>query len=190
MGRVIALRFAASGTCAALALAACAVGPNFKTPTPPDASGYGSASPPPETASTPGASGDGQHFLAGMDIPYEWWRLFQSPQLDLLVAQALKSNPDVASAEAALRQAHELYLAQRTALFPLVQGSFGATRAENPLATLANPTSLPQGNPYYSLYTAQLSLTYLPDVFGGTRRSIEAARAQAEVGQYQLRPPT
>jgi NodT family efflux transporter outer membrane factor (OMF) lipoprotein len=186
MGGVISLRIAASGTCAALALAACAVGPNFKTPTPPEASGYGSASPPPKTSSTPGGSGDVQHFVAGMDIPYEWWRLFQSPQLDLLVEQALRSNPDVASAEAALRQAHELYLAQRTALFPLVQGNFGATRAENPLATLANPTSLPQANPYYSLYTAQLSLTYLPDVFGGTRRSIEAARAQAEVGQFQL----
>jgi NodT family efflux transporter outer membrane factor (OMF) lipoprotein len=184
MGRMISSRIAAS--CVALALAACAVGPNFKTPTPPAATGYGSASPPLDASSVPGASGNAQHFVAGMDIPAEWWRLFQSPQLNLLVEQALKSNPDVANAEAALRQAHELYLAQRTALFPLVQGGFSATRAENPLATLSNPTSLPQANPYYSLYTAQLSLTYLPDVFGGTRRSIEAARAQAEVGQFQL----
>ena len=60
-----------------------------------------------------------------MDIPSEWWTLFQSPQLDLLIEQALTGNPDVGAAQAALKQAHELYLAQRTSFFPNVQGSFG-----------------------------------------------------------------
>ena len=44
--------------------------------------------------------------------------LFQSPALDRLVEQALTANPDVGAAQAALRQAHELYSAQRTAYFP------------------------------------------------------------------------
>lgn len=184
MGRVILLRLTASGL--VVSLAACAVGPNFKAPAPPVAPGYGSASQQSETSSVQGASGEAQRFVAGMDIPGQWWRLFQSPQLNLLVEQALKSNPNVGAAEAALRQAHELYLAQRTGLFPLIQGTFSGARAENALATLANPTSLPQTNPYYSLYTAQLSLSYLPDVFGATRRSVEAAKAQVEAGRFQL----
>ncbi len=53
-------------------------------------------------------------------------------------------------------------------------------------ARIANPTSLPQSNPYYNLYTAQLTLSYLPDVFGATRRAVEAAKAQAESTRFQL----
>ena len=113
-----------------------------------------------------------------MDIPAQWWTLFKSPKLNRLVEQALKANPDVAAAQAALRQAHELYLAQRTSFLPTVQGGFDATRAKNAIGTIANPTSLPQSNPYYNLYTAQLSLSYTPDVFGGTRRAVETAKAQ------------
>jgi NodT family efflux transporter outer membrane factor (OMF) lipoprotein len=85
-----------------------------------------------------------------------------------------------------LRQAHELYVAQRTSFFPSVQGGFSGTRAKNALATISNPTSLPQSNPYYNLFTAELSLSYLPDVFGATRRTVEAAKAQEESSRFQL----
>src|SRR5262249_27913259 len=69
---------------------------------------------------------------------------------------------------------------------PAVQGSFSAVRAKNPVDTLANPTSLPQTNPYYNLFTAQLDLSYMPDVFGGQRRSLEASRAQVEATRFEL----
>jgi NodT family efflux transporter outer membrane factor (OMF) lipoprotein len=121
-----------------------------------------------------------------MDIPSQWWTLFQSRKLDRLVEQALKSNPDVGAAQASLRQAHELYSAQWTGFFPTVQGNFSGARAKNAVGTIANPTSMPQVNPYYDLYTAQLSVSYLPDVFGATRRSVEAAKAQAEGNRFQL----
>jgi NodT family efflux transporter outer membrane factor (OMF) lipoprotein len=162
------------------------VGPNFKPPAPPAASSYGSASRQAETASVEGAGGNAQHFVTGMDIPREWWTLFQSPKLSGLVEQALKANPNVAAAEAALRQAHELYAAQRASFFPTAQGSLTATRSKNALVTLANPTSLPQTNPYYNLYTAQLSVSYLPDVFGATRRAVEAAKAKTESSRFKL----
>jgi NodT family efflux transporter outer membrane factor (OMF) lipoprotein len=174
----------------ALALVAglsdCAVGPNFKRPTPPPASDYGSAPAQGETPSSPGTGGNTQRFVAAMDIPAQWWTLFQSPKLDGLVEQALKSNPDLAAAKAALRQAHELYLAQRTTFWPTAQGSFDAQRAKNAVGAIANPTSLPQENPYFNLYTAQLSLSYMPDIFGGTRRAVEAARAQDNSTRFQL----
>jgi outer membrane protein TolC len=167
-------------------LAACAVGPNFKRPPPPSASGYGGAPAQGQTAAAEGAGGSAQRFVSGMDIPAQWWTLFRSPKLDHLVEQALKANPDVGSAQAALRQAHELYSAQRTNYVPNVQGSFSGTRAKNAIGTIANPTSLPQANPYYNLYTAQLSVSYLPDVFGATRRQVEIAKAQEQSQRFQL----
>jgi NodT family efflux transporter outer membrane factor (OMF) lipoprotein len=167
-------------------LAACAVGPNFKRPPPPAAPGYGSASTRTETVAVESAGGSAQRFVAGMDIPGQWWTLFESPPLDHLVERALKANPDVGAAQAALKQAHELYSAQRTSFFPVIQGEFNGTRAKNAIGTISNPTSLPQTNPYYNLYTAQLTLSYAPDVFGATRRAVELAKAQENGARFQL----
>jgi NodT family efflux transporter outer membrane factor (OMF) lipoprotein len=121
-----------------------------------------------------------------MDIPGEWWTLFRSPKLNRLVEQSLKANPNMGAAQAALRQAQELYKSERATFFPTVQGAFSATRAKNAVGTIANPTSLPQQNPYYNLFTPNLSISYSPDVFGLTRRSVEAAKAQAEGNRFQL----
>ncbi|HWY23813.1 MAG TPA: efflux transporter outer membrane subunit [Nevskia sp.] len=170
--------------CAA-GLCACAVGPDFKRPAAPADDSYGSAPQQGETVVSEGPDGKAQRFVAGMDIPQQWWQLFQSPKLSGLVGQALQANPNLDAAQAALRQAHELYLAQRATFFPLVQGGLSTTRAKNPSESLANPTNLPQANPYYSLYTAQLTLSYAPDVFGGNRRALEAAHAQAEATRFQ-----
>src|SRR5208282_138910 len=130
LGKLMRARLALA-TCIA-GLAACAVGPDFRRPAAPPAPGYGSAPIQGDTASAPGSAGNVQHFVVGMDIPDQWWILFQSPKLTRLVGQALKANPDVGAAQAALRQAHELYLAQWTALIPLVQGNLSATRSEFP----------------------------------------------------------
>jgi NodT family efflux transporter outer membrane factor (OMF) lipoprotein len=166
-------------------LSACAVGPNFKRPPAPTTAGYGSASAH-ETAPAAAPGEDSQRFVAGMDIPSQWWTLFQSPKLNAVVEQALRGNPNVGAAQAALRQARELYSAQWTSFFPTVQGGFSGVRSKNALGTIANPTSLPQTNPYYNLYTAQLSVSYLPDVFGATRRQVDMAKAQVENNRFQL----
>jgi len=167
-----------------VAVSACAVGPDFKRPTPPTAADYGSAPMHGETAAAEGAAGSAQRFLADMDIPSQWWTLFRSPQLDRLVEQSLKANPGVGAAQAALRQAHELYLAQRTSFFPNIQGSFSGDRSEFPASTLTAPTVA--SNTTYNLYTAQLTLSYMPDVFGATRRAVEMAKAQEQSTRFQL----
>jgi NodT family efflux transporter outer membrane factor (OMF) lipoprotein len=167
----------------AAALCSCAVGPNFHRPAAPTDTGY---EPTPASSAPIGSGADTQQLVADLKIPEQWWSLFQSPKLDQLVAEALRANPDVDAAKAALRQAHELYLAQRTALLPTVQGGFSGTRYKNAVGTLANPSSLPQSNPYYNLYTAQLTVSYLPDLFGGVRRANEAALAQSEAARFQL----
>jgi NodT family efflux transporter outer membrane factor (OMF) lipoprotein len=166
-----------------VAVSACAVGPNFKRPTPPDATGYGSASQA-QTTAADSADGETQRFIAGMDIPNQWWTVFRSPNLNRLVDQALTANPNVGAAQAALRQAHELYLAQRTSFFPSVQGSFNGDRSQFPTNTLTSPTVASSST--YTLYTAQLTLSYAPDIFGATRRQVEIAKAQADSSRFQL----
>lgn len=165
-------------------LAACAVGPNFQRPKAPAAPDYGSAPAQGTTLASPGTGGNAQTFTGGMDIPSQWWTLFQSPKLNTLVEQSLKGNPDVAAAQAALRQAHELYLAQWSGYLPTVQGGFDADRSRYATGAISNPTVAPSA--IYNLYTAQLTLSYAPDVFGSTRRTVEAARAQREATRYQL----
>jgi NodT family efflux transporter outer membrane factor (OMF) lipoprotein len=166
-----------------LLLAACAVGQNFKTPAPPSIGAY-SARAPSATASAPAiAGGVEQRFAAGTDLPGDWWTMFHSQPLNDLIAQALKANPDLKAAQAALRQAHETTLAQRGAFFPSVTAGFSADRfrQSGDLAPTPATNAL-----QYSLFTPQVSVSYAPDVFGLTRRTVEGARAQEEASRFQM----
>ena len=169
---------------AALCLSACAVGPDFEKPAPPAAKDYGAVPIAGKTAESNARSGQAQRFVAGMDIPAQWWTLFHSPKLSKLVDDAIKNNPDVAAAQAALRQSHELYSAQWTSFFPVVQGNFNATRTKIAQGTITPITTSP--NPTYNLYTAQLNVSYAPDIFGANIRATEAAKAQENQSRYQL----
>ena len=168
----------------ALALSACAVGPDFLRPAPPATDRYTAAPLPVETALAAVADGAAQRFGAGRDIPGDWWTVFHSPALDALVKEALAANPNLTAAEAALRQAHELTKAGEGAFFPLVTGGFSASRNKTPTGTLTPAVS--NNNPYYNLYTPQLSVSYVPDVFGLTRRTVEGLAAQEENQRFQL----
>jgi len=170
----------ALGLALTLTLAACAVGPDFERPAPPAAQSYTVT---PLPASTVAAEGKAQSFAPGQDLPALWWTLFHSPALDALVKKALAGNPTLDSARAALRQAHELTEAQRTAFFPVLAGDLTQVRGKNAQNSIAPPTQLV--NPYYSLYTAQLSVTYAPDLWGATRRAVESAEAQEQGTRFQ-----
>jgi NodT family efflux transporter outer membrane factor (OMF) lipoprotein len=166
-----------------LLLSACAVGPNFHRPAKPDVQSYTTTPPPDATVSAETAGGAAQKLTPGGDIPGLWWELFKSDKLDALMKEAIARNPDLESARAALRQADQLYKAQRGALLPTVDGDFNAIRAKNSNA-LSPVLSTPQQ--LYSLHTATLSVGYVPDVFGGVRRQVENAKAQAESQRFQL----
>jgi len=168
---------------APLMLWGCAVGPDFTRPDPPTVDRFTADPLPVQTASAPMPGGIAQHLVADRDIPAEWWQAFHSPALDALIKEALKANPDLAAAEAALRQAHEMRLAGEGAFFPLVQAGFGASR--NKTGGQLSPATA-TGALYYNQYTPQLSVSYVPDVFGGTRRTVEGLRAQEEAQRFQL----
>jgi NodT family efflux transporter outer membrane factor (OMF) lipoprotein len=182
------MRFALRGVflnaVAATVLGACAVGPNFKRPAPPRVQTYLPEALPPQTDSAAVAGGQAQHFVAGMNIPAQWWTLFQSPALDALIQQSFKNNPTVQGAQAALRAANENYYAQRGALLPTIQANYSYDRQRNATGTLA-PT-LTSGEQIFNLHTAQVTVTYALDVFGGVRRQTESLRSLAESQQYQL----
>jgi NodT family efflux transporter outer membrane factor (OMF) lipoprotein len=178
--RVSKIIFAA----APLALAAaCAVGPDFSRPAAP-VGGYAREPLAAETVSTNVAGGEAQRFVQGLDIPGQWWTLFRSKPLDELIEQALKANPDLQAAQAALRVAREDVLAQQGAYYPSIAANFSPSRQKEATGSVAS-TAI-SGAAIFNLYTAQVSVSYVPDVFGLNRRTVESLEAQAEAQRFQL----
>jgi len=170
--------------CASAAAISACVGPNFNRPASPTIERYTAEPLAATTASAPGVGGAAQRFLAGQEVPKNWWTLFGSEELNALVTEALRANPEVLSAQAALRQAMENTAAQRGSYFPVVQGSFDATRNRDAVGVL-QPT-LNSGSALYNLFTPQVTVSYIPDVFGANHRAVESLAAQAEANRFQL----
>ncbi len=182
---------------AATLVASCAVGPNFQRPAAPTASGYTVTPLPDSTAATPGVpAGDPERFVMGRDIPFAWWKAFGSPKLDALVDQALADNPSLPAAEAALRQAQEQTAAQRGYFYPTITPDFSPSRQQiagnlssNDPGLQGNGTTIQAMPPKpvtYTFYTAQVGVSYTPDLFGANRRQVESLQAQAEALRYQM----
>jgi NodT family efflux transporter outer membrane factor (OMF) lipoprotein len=189
-------------TAITLALSACAVGPDFVKPDPPKDAGYSPKPLPIKTASAAAYGGGAQHFVEGADIPFDWWTTFQSPALDALVEKAFKANPTIEQAKAALQQAEENVYAQQGFFYPTVGLGYQFER-QAVAGNLANsvapglqgngrvilPSVSPSGKPeplYFNFHTAQVTVSYSPDVFGLNRRQVESLEAQAAVQRYEL----
>jgi NodT family efflux transporter outer membrane factor (OMF) lipoprotein len=168
---------------ALMLIAGCAVGPNFNKPAAPDVKSY-TAEPLSTTSSTTNVGGGGrQVFVEGGDIPGEWWKLFHSQALNNLIERALTNNPTIKSAQAALQAAGETTKAQKGVFWPSVDGSFAATRQSSP-QTLA---PVPNANVFtYSLFTPEVTVSYVPDVFGLNRRTVESFKAVEQQQRYAL----
>ena len=161
---------------AALNLSAC-VGPDFNAPAPPEVTSYTPGQEPKSFT----AEHKTQHLDIHRELPAEWWELFHSPALNGLINRALHDNPTIESARAALRVAQANVYAEVGQLFPLATGnetSQGGKVATSPAgqnggvsAPVVGPGST---NPtYYQLHTAQFTVAYTPDIWGGVRRQIE-----------------
>ena len=170
--------------CAAFAagLSASSVGPDFVRPQAEAGAGYT----PEKLAATTGAEGvtggAAQRFLAGRDVPGQWWTLFHSKLVNAMIAEALRANPDIDAAQAALRQAREAGYADEGAFFPTVSGTISNTRER----TSGDSIGQSGFSPTFTVATASLSVTYAPDVFGGVRRQVKSDQAQAEYERFQL----
>ncbi len=140
----------------------CAVGPRYAAPKTPA-----------------GAQGEFLSARAMADVkndplPDHWWRLYQDPVLDRLVAQALNENRDLKVAAANLAYAEGVLGEARSGRFPGTTVS-GATPAYGRSAS-----QVAIGAPALTTYSGAFSASYQLDLFGRVRRSIEAARANLD----------
>lgn len=159
-------------------LSGCAVGPNFHSPPPPSTPSYTESSLPAKTIAIHGHGGQSQHFNSGQDIPGEWWTLFHSEPLNRLIQEGIANNPNLAAAQAALWQAQENYVAGiGSLLLPSVSGTANAERQNLSSASFGEP-QVP--NTLFNLYSTSVQVSYLIDVWGGSRRQIEALYAQVD----------
>ena len=127
-----------------------------------------------------------QTVALGERVTAEWWTLFHSPVIDGLVKEAIASSPTLESASARLTAAQEAVTAASGALYPQVGVSASVTRGKLNAASFGlnpNQTPLP---PNYNAYQLGPTVSYALDIFGVTRRQIEAKAASADVQRYQL----
>src|SRR5271168_161032 len=168
------------------AISGCAVGPNFNPADKPDVTGYVKGS---LASADPGKGPPdipGQRFLSGADVSTRWWAAFKSEPLNELVVESVNHNPNLQAAEAAIKIARYNALAQRGLFFPQVTGNSATQQilVANPQQVPPIPTVGPQSE--FSLVTNQLTVSFVPDIWGGNFRAVESLDATAEQQLFQL----
>lgn len=151
----------------ALALAACAVGPDYKAP---------------QSASAPAATGAfvsaNSPAVSLAPVAADWWRLYDDPVLDGLVADALANNTDVRVAVANIAKARAALRGARSDRLPQTQIGAGANYGRNPVGQ-----RLPGADREDWTVDVGANISYEVDLFGRVSRSVEAARGDTEAAE-------
>ncbi|WP_454731592.1 MULTISPECIES: efflux transporter outer membrane subunit [Cupriavidus] len=159
----------------ALGLAGCTVGPDYRGA--------------PEVAGT-ATRGAFPHAPAGVDtqaaLAADWWRALGDAQLDALIEQSLANSPDIRAARARVRQARAGLRGKQAGELPKVGVDAAMLRTRSPDLSALTGDGSGGGRGPLSLYLASFDASWEIDVFGGTRRAIEAASAEADASQAEL----
>lgn len=157
---------------AALSLG-CTVGPNFQRPK--------------VSVPTAWAEGRGDGVTSAPLTIVNWWTIFNDPVLTSLIEEAGRSNLDVKVAEARIREARAQIQIAQSAFWPTVNSSAAYTRirASQSLTNKssgggAGASAAPKPSAYSNLYQLGFDSSWEIDVFGGTRRTVEAAQDDLE----------
>lgn len=105
-----------------------------------------------------------------------WWRRFQSPELDRLIAEAVANNHDLKGAVYRVLQAEASAVVAGAALYPSLSGSVGANRSGRQVA--GGPSTSSTG------YQGTLQASYQLDLFGAARSSAASATKRLESSLY------
>lgn len=188
---------------AALTATACKVGPDYKEPDmqmPGQFSELGSATQP-TTQSVTRPTTQSTTQPMSMDQPpadYQaWWTFFNDSELNSLVDRAVKNNPDITAAIARVMEARAQRGVVASGLFPEIDatGSYTYSRFSSNIPGLSaisgafNGSGSAPGAPNltYGLWQAGLDASWEIDVFGGTRRAVEAANYNLQASVEDLR---
>lgn len=173
---------------AACLLAACTVGPNYR----------GAPAVAPEAASAANFVRTPAQGVTPSHAPSEWWLALDDPQLNALIAAAFAHNPDLRAAQARLRESRAQLQQQRANELPKVSASAAALRMREPdLSGLTSSSSSSgqgdsssqggsSGRGPLTFYTAGFDASWEIDLFGGTRRAVEAASEESEAVNADL----
>ena len=160
-------------------LAGCAVGPDYAKPDMTLPAQWTQAATDGRGPSTPAASLDA------------WWRAFNDPLLDALMAEAIAGNSDVASAKAKIREARATRREAEAALGPSLTGSASASETGRQSAlggeTMTTTTSATSSSGVSAPFQAGFDASWELDLFGANRRDAEAAGYGEEATEEDLR---
>jgi NodT family efflux transporter outer membrane factor (OMF) lipoprotein len=161
-------------------MAACTVGPNYHRPTAPISTHFKEA--------------DGwrpSHPVDAIDKG-AWWSVFNDPELDALERRVEISNQNIAQYVAAYREAHQITAEARASFFPTVSGSLGAegehAGGKGGSVTTSSGTVVSGGSGGSTLatFSAGLSASWSPDLWGSIRRTVEGDVASAQASAAQI----
>jgi NodT family efflux transporter outer membrane factor (OMF) lipoprotein len=131
----------------------------------------------------------------------DWWTTLNDPQLNDLVQAALQNSPDLRAAQARLRESRSNLLATQRNALPKSSGTAAFLHSRMPTGFLGSGSSSDSGSSDGSgsgsssgtggtapinLYNVNFDATWEVDLFGGVRRSIEAASAEADAVEADL----
>ena len=187
-----------AGWTALAALAGCTVGPDYHRPAAPVSPQFKEAA-----GWTPSHPADAIDRGA-------WWSMFNDAQLDALEQRVATSNQTVAEYEAAYREAHQVVAGARASFFPTIGAEGSATHSREPggissLGTTgsgtttgsttgttgttgsgATTTSTGSGTSIRTTYVAELEASWVPDLWGKVRRTVESDKALAQASAADL----
>lgn len=172
-----------------LLLTGCMVGPNFHSPLAPKTCAYTANCMPKHTASAPVAGGKSQQFVLCQDIPAQWWALYRSEPLNYLICRGIANSPNLQAAQASLRQAQENLRAEiGNLLLPAVDLNAFTERQRFSGSTFGvqNPVTDTATTNIFNLSDVTVNVSYMPDVFGGLRRQVEASKALMDFQYFEL----
>src|SRR5436305_5528063 len=172
---------------ALLLLSGCEVGPDYQPPQTVAPPAYGDL--PANSAQAPFS----RPVPNQADVS-QWWTQIRDPELQTLIARALQSNLALQTAASRSREAREQEIIAGAAEWPKVNATGAALNLHsnsNPLGALAGGGAGGQSTANQStnikLYNLGFDATWELDIFGGTRRAVEAAQANTEAAAWEMR---
>ncbi|THD64839.1 MAG: efflux transporter outer membrane subunit [Phenylobacterium sp.] len=182
------MRLAGAVSALALGLAGCAVGPDYHRPSAPTPPAFKEA-----------AGWTPSHPVDAIDKG-AWWSMFNDPDLNALEQRVAVSNQTVKQFEAEYRQAHDIVSEAKSAFFPTVSAAATGNRSKGPAGSTGTTgtitgttgatgvTTTPTGattRPVNS-FEAVLEASWVPDLWGKVRRTVESDKALAQASAADL----